>query len=154
VSEFQGDSVTALQREVCLKLGQCILRLQQYERLSKLLVANSELTTTYPECKDTQVNKAEALANKTLGQVVGDLTGSLLAVGTPDSNDQDDDNDLSAGPSGIRITSRFYIAFSPDDHGLKVSWRNWLAFEMTWFTTSSRPLMSAVKTGASLPMHT
>lgn len=60
----------AMQQEVQRLLGRCLLRLQQYERLMKAVLAHHELAGTVDSLDGQCVARTEALATKTLGQLV------------------------------------------------------------------------------------
>lgn len=66
------------QREVQRLLGRCLLRLQQYERLLKAMIAAQKLSgtpETLPHALDTQ--KLE-VGDKTLGTLIGRLMGDYI----------------------------------------------------------------------------
>jgi hypothetical protein len=73
------DALMAMQREVQRKFGRVVLILQQYERLVKGLVADKDLAGPISELQQIKEKQLKAVAKKTLGQVVGDLTGSIMA---------------------------------------------------------------------------
>lgn len=77
------EALQALQREVQRKFGRAVLVLQQYERLVKGLVAEKDLAGPIAELQQIKDNQLRAVAKKTLGQVVGDLTGGVMAIPAP-----------------------------------------------------------------------
>lgn len=68
----------APQREVQRKLGRCMFRLQQYEILAKALVGHRELSAPAGKMHEVRAKSVALAANKTLGQLVGELTGGFL----------------------------------------------------------------------------
>jgi hypothetical protein len=81
-----GDPIVNLQREVQRKLGRCMLRLQQYERMMKTLVAGMGIQGP-PEQLELIRDKQVLCASKlTLGNLIGMFTSSCLspaaAIGT------------------------------------------------------------------------
>jgi len=72
------ESVQALQRETQRLLGRCMLRLQQYERLIKAMVAHHEISGPINDLETIKSARVEYFARKTLGILVGDLLGSYL----------------------------------------------------------------------------
>ena len=68
----------ASQREVQRKLGRCMFRLQQYEILAKALVGHRELSAPSGKMHEVQAKNVALAASKTLGQLVGELTGTFL----------------------------------------------------------------------------
>lgn len=73
----------SLQREIQRKFGRNLIRLQQYERLIKALVSESEVAGPIDEIASIQARQFEAVSKKTLGQVVGDLTRAYIAPVLP-----------------------------------------------------------------------
>jgi hypothetical protein len=67
----------ALQHEVQRKLGRCMLRLQQYERLLKTMVAGMAVKGPIERFQAAQDQKLADMRTKTLGTLVGMLTGIL-----------------------------------------------------------------------------
>jgi hypothetical protein len=68
----------APQREVQRKLGRCMFRLQQYEILAKALVSHREISAPSGKMHEVQAKNVALAASKTLGQLVGELTGTFL----------------------------------------------------------------------------
>src|SRR3546814_10988678 len=69
------DDIATPQREVQRLLGRCLIRIQQYERLLKAIVALQEIsgpTQTLPHAIDAR--RAET-SDKTLGPLTGRLLG-------------------------------------------------------------------------------
>jgi hypothetical protein len=78
------DALAILQREVQRNLGRCMIRLQQYERLMKAMVANMAVEGP-PEQLQANRDKQVACANtKTLGILIGKFTGSYLSPAVSD----------------------------------------------------------------------
>lgn len=64
-------------------MGRCLLRLQQYERLMKAMLAHHVLGGPADELQARQAARAEAFADKTLGQLVKSLFETyVVAEGT------------------------------------------------------------------------
>ena len=74
----------APQREVQRKLGRCMFRLQQYEILAKALVGLRELSAPAGKMHEVRAKSVALAANKTLGQLVGELTGGFLKPVQPE----------------------------------------------------------------------
>ena len=86
-----SESLRAVQRETQRKFGRNLLRLQQYERLIKGLVAEQDVAGPIGELHAIRARQIEAVSRKTLGQVVGELTGAYIAPALPESVSQQDD---------------------------------------------------------------
>ncbi len=74
-----GD-LQALQQEVQRLLGRCILRLQQYERLIKAMVALHKFSGPFHDLERARTKRIDDTARKTLGTLVGDLLGSYVVA--------------------------------------------------------------------------
>lgn len=80
-----------VQRETQRKFGRNLLRLQQYERLIKGLVAEQDVAGPIGELHAVRARQIEAISKKTLGQVVGELTGAYIAPALFESDSLQDD---------------------------------------------------------------
>src|SRR3546814_15168102 len=72
------DDIATPQREVQRLLGRCLIRIQQYERLLKAIVALQEIsgtTQTLPHA--IEARRAET-SDKTLGTLIGRLLGGYI----------------------------------------------------------------------------
>jgi hypothetical protein len=75
----QVGSLPELQRAVQHKLGGCLLRLQQYELLLKAMVANTEVAGPPAKLESLRDEQIACAHKKTLGGLVGMLTGGYLS---------------------------------------------------------------------------
>lgn len=114
VSEIQGDPVVPLRFEVQQKLGRCMMRLQQYELLVKRLVSSQVTMIPSTEPKGAQAKTTKDVSTKTLGHVVGELTGSILVVENSELNDQE--ADVPIDHSHIWIRNSFHLEFGANEH--------------------------------------
>jgi len=80
MEQSQDNMLDNAQSSVNRKLGRCILRLQQYEILMKLLVAHQSLSGYADELEKNRAKRKAEVKSKTLGQLVGELTGSYLSI--------------------------------------------------------------------------
>ena len=78
VTTMPSDDVPDLQRMVQRKLGRCLLRLQQYEWLLKVIVAHGELRGPADRLHTVREQKIACAQKKTMGTLVGMLTKSFL----------------------------------------------------------------------------
>ena len=74
------DTLQTLQREVQRLLGRCVLRLQQYEKLMKAIVAHHEISAAGSPLASNQEQRIADAASKTLGTLVGTLLGSYVTT--------------------------------------------------------------------------
>lgn len=99
------SSLAELQSTVFQELGQCVVRLQQYELLMKDLLARYRVQGPVGSMTNTFEQRAAYLAQRTLGQLVGEASTSLFV-----DPDQSLDGFLS-DTSGLAET-RVGIAFA------------------------------------------
>ena len=79
------EALQALQREVQRLLGRCLLRLQQYERLIKAIMADYEISGPAHALEAVRAARMTATAGKTLGTIVGELLGSYVVTNEVDT---------------------------------------------------------------------
>ena len=80
MTTLSDDALQTLQREIQGLLGRCLLRLQQYERLIKAIVAHHEIAGPPHALEAIRVARVNETARKTLGTLVGDLLGSYVVT--------------------------------------------------------------------------
>ncbi len=78
--------------EISRKIGRCILRLQQYEILLKAMLSSKDLYVFGDTGESNHEERKNEVATKTLGQLVGELTGSYL-LGKDESGEGQDHDD-------------------------------------------------------------
>lgn len=86
------DELRTLQQDVQRLLGRCMLRLQQYERLIKAMVADHKLSGPLDALEQTRSAQIEGTALKTLGTLVGELLGSYFVAGEIDPTEETETN--------------------------------------------------------------
>lgn len=77
---LNDEDLQTLQQEVQRLLGRCMLRLQQYERLIKAMVAHHKVSGPFLDLERARAAQIDATAGKTLGTLVGDLIGSYVVA--------------------------------------------------------------------------
>jgi hypothetical protein len=70
----------AQHREVQRLLGRCLLRLQQYERLMKAIVAYHNLSGPAHALEKIRAARIDDASTKTLGTLGGQLSGSCVVT--------------------------------------------------------------------------
>ena len=80
------DALKAPQHEVQRLLGRCLLRIQQYERLIKSIIANHEITGPAHALEKIKAARVADIARKTLGTLVGELLGSHVVTNKIDAS--------------------------------------------------------------------
>jgi len=127
------NAVAVLQHEVQRKLGRCLLRLQQYERLLKAMVTNMAVAGPSDQLEALQGRQTVSMRNKTLGTLVGMLTEQHLTAASAGVQVGPDEGIDAKGQSSDTpwASIRFTISMSPERHaqvkaGLVelVNWRN------------------------------
>ena len=103
MTAISDDALQELQSEVQRLLGRCLLRLQQYERLIKAIIAQHEISGPVHDLERIQAARIANSARKTLGTLVGDLLGSYIVanqINSPSNaaaNSLEDANSISIG---------------------------------------------------------
>lgn len=77
---LDDEDLHTLQHEVQRLLGRCMLRLQQYERLIKAMVAHHKVSGPFHDLERAKATQIDEAARKTLGTLVGDLLGSYVVA--------------------------------------------------------------------------
>jgi hypothetical protein len=107
-----------LQYEVQRKLGRCMIRLQQYERLLKTMVATMALEGPPEQLPSIRDKQEACTSNKTLGTLVGLFTGSHLTAASPEVEAEPDDiRPEGQSPDAAWARIRFNIAMSTERYG-------------------------------------
>jgi hypothetical protein len=113
MSRVIDDGIAAAQHEAQRLLGRCLLRLQQYEQLIKLIVAHHELSGPAHALTDIRAAKVAGVANKSLGMMVKQLLGSYVV-----DESKDEEEMLTDGPQDvISIGLRMNLVLSAEDYG-------------------------------------
>ncbi len=106
------DALQTLQREVQRLLGRCLLRLQEYERLIKSIMAHHEISGPAHALETVRAERVADTARKTLGTLVGDLLGSYVVTDENDTPFEDTTN----APEGVgSFRFRMYLGLSNAD---------------------------------------
>lgn len=106
------DSLPTLQREIQRMLGRCLLRLQQYERLIKALLAHHEIAGPAHALESIRAERFANAATKTLGTLVGRLLGSVVAA-----NAETSDEITACEPcETVALSMRMQLSMSAEDY--------------------------------------
>lgn len=100
-----------LQREVQRLLGRCMLRIQQYERLMKAILAEHELAGPIDSLQAQRSDRAEKLADKTLGTLVKALFETYVV---PDGFERDLLPESKTPRDKIAMAFSFRLEMAPD----------------------------------------
>ncbi|WP_093179431.1 OST-HTH/LOTUS domain-containing protein [Variovorax sp. YR266] len=107
------EPVSTLQREVQRKLGRCLIRLQQYERLMKAFAVDFEIAGPSDELMAIRQKRGEVVSRMTLGQLVAELTGTYLQPEPPDTVEPEW-NPVDSQRIWFRMQTR--MALQPEDY--------------------------------------
>ena len=102
MTTISDDPLQAPQHEVQRLLGRCLLRLQQYERLIKTVVANHEISGPFHALEEIRAARTARTGRAMLGNMVGELLGSYLVAG--DASDK-------ASTAPVEETASFSMRF-------------------------------------------
>ena len=107
------ESLVVLQHEVQRKFGRCMLRLQQYERLLKLMVSGMAVAGPVEQLEALRDEQARGTRNRTLGTLVGMFVGRHLTTASADVEvGQRDDANLR-NLAAAWASMRFDFSMSP-----------------------------------------
>lgn len=112
------NTVAVLQHEVQRKLGRCMIRLQQYERLLKAMVARMAVEGPPEQLQAVQDRQVLSMRNRTLGTLVGMFTEQHLTAASADAQTGLDRDTGANGKSsdGSWASICFTIAVSAESH--------------------------------------
>jgi len=108
-----------LQYQVQRKLGRCMLRLQQYERLLKAMVAGMAVEGPIEQLPATRARQEAGASDKSLGALVRMFTSSHLTA-APSEGVKAEAEDSGSGCQSSDIawaSMRFNISMSPERYG-------------------------------------
>jgi hypothetical protein len=112
-----NSSIEIVQQEVQQKLGRCMIRLQQYERLLKAMVTTMALKGPLEQLQAVRDLQEAGARSQTLGTLVGMFTGYHLTLEPPEAETAVDDIGAGGELSDAGWASmRFTIAMSPERH--------------------------------------
>ena len=92
-----NDALAFLQHEVQRKLGRCMIRLQQYERLLKAMFANMAVEGPFEPLHGGRAGQVAGASDKNLGTLARMFTGSRL-IARPSDGENALGAPSSAGP--------------------------------------------------------
>jgi len=110
---MNDGEVPAQQREVQRLLGRCLLRLQQYERLMKAVVAHSEISGPAHALEHTRGARIDDASTKTLGALMGQLFGSVVVT---EGDDTTADAKANEPEDVIHFAMRVQLSLSAGDY--------------------------------------
>ena len=110
------ENMTSEQHEVQRKLGRCLLRFQQYEKLLKAITAHQSIEGPGDKLQSIRDQKIEDLRTKTMGHLVGLLAGSYLSVEAAESADVAPDEPRGDVLRTGWFRTRTTIAMSPESY--------------------------------------
>lgn len=114
-----SEALSAAQRDVQRKLGRCMLRLQQYEKMMKVLAANFELAGPAEQLQALQKKREATFANQTLGGLITALSNSYLSPRTAEERAEPDCGPQDSRQIWFRMDA--HIPLSPEEHERVVS---------------------------------
>ncbi len=88
-STLTEDDQQTQQREVQRLLGRCLIRIQQYERLIKAIVAHHDISGPAHALEAIRAARIDDASTKTLGALVGQLVGSYVTTEAASGSEQE-----------------------------------------------------------------
>lgn len=110
--------IKALQQESQRNLGRCMMRLQQYEGLLKVMVANMAVEGPLALLQAEQERQQAEMRNRTLGMLIAKFTGDHLTVASSEIGSAPEEGRRSSNRSSDVAWARmhFTISMSPELH--------------------------------------
>lgn len=108
ITPTTDDVAKELQRDVQRLLGRCLLRLQQYERLLKALIAEQHVSVTATAIQAPQADRGAETARKTLGNLVKEFLATYAVTG---KNGADDEGIPLPSGGGASLSISFHAEF-------------------------------------------
>lgn len=109
--------LATLQDSVNQKMGRIILRLQQYERLLKRLLATSDISVSIDSISKALTHNLDdritEVHRKTLGQLIGEFTGNFVSIENSVSNSSEPDDAFDV-PEQIHFRFKFGLELNED----------------------------------------
>lgn len=102
-----NDSLSMAQAEVHRLFGQCLLRLQGYERLVKAILSHHSLSGPAASLPEAQAARAADIGRQTLGTLAGQMMGSLIVADGPREQWKPSD-------SNPQVAFRMHIILPPE----------------------------------------
>ena len=112
VTRFSDDRLQMLQREIQRLMGRCLLLLQSYERLMKVVVKQHDILAPAQSLDKTQASRADDISRKTLGNLVNQLLETFLTTDEKARTADESHKPLETGP---QVTIRMQLRLSADD---------------------------------------
>jgi hypothetical protein len=111
-----ANAVVGLQHEVQRKLGRCMLRLQQYERLLKAMVAGMAVEGPIEQLPATRARQEARASDKSLGTLVRMFTSSHLTPAPSEGvkAEAEDSGSSCQSADAAWASIRFNILMSPE----------------------------------------
>ena len=113
VTTVPSDDVPATQHIVQRKLGRCLMRVQQYERQLKAIVAHYELTGPADQLSSIRDQKVACAKKKTMGTLIGMLTESFLTP--PHPNEEESQTEAYVGDQ-IWFRHQYQLEMTAEDY--------------------------------------
>lgn len=113
-----NPQVATLHQEIQPKLGICLMRLQQYERLMKAMVASMAIEGPPEQLRTNHEQQVAHASTKTLGALVGALTGRYLVPSIPEGMEPSDDEAKQEPLAEGWFKIRHQLALPPERYEL------------------------------------
>lgn len=116
MNDLDGDSLKYLRAKIERSIGQCLLQLQRYELGLKHFLSTTVVRGNTETLKDHQEARKVHFSNKTLGQLIGDLTGEYLVTSSPDEDFSTPADESLENPKLSEFHFRFSMPLTEERH--------------------------------------
>lgn len=113
----RDDDLSTLHSDVQRLLGRCLIRLQQYEKLMKAIVAHHEISASGSPLESNLAERTEDAASKTLGTLVGTLLRTYVTTDEEEAATEPDTPDNAPSfkmKMGLRMSAERYAKTQAD----------------------------------------
>ncbi len=116
MNDHDGESLESLRAKVERNLGQCLLKLQRYELGLKHFLSVTVVKGNTDTLKDHQEARKNHFSNKTLRQLIGELTGEYLVTSSADEDYSSPADEPMENPNLSEFHFRFSIPLTKERH--------------------------------------
>jgi len=116
MNEHAMEDPENLRAEIERRVGQCILQLQRYELGLKRFLSTTVIRGSAETLKANHEARKAGFANKTLGQLIGEVTGQYLFPSSPDEDFWEGSNESLDNPVLPEIHFQLSMPMSQENY--------------------------------------
>ena len=116
MNDLGGENLEHLRAKIERGLGQCLLQLQRYELGLKRFLSTTVIRGNTETLEAHQEARKAHFSNKTLGQLIGELTGEYLVPSSPDEDSSPPPYEPLENPKLSEFQFRFSMSMTEERH--------------------------------------